>query len=53
MGGDIKGLQLAEFLVKRGRSVTIVEESETFWRRDEHGESGSSQPVVEQKGRRL
>ena len=28
MGGDIKGLQLAEFLVKRGRSVTVVEEAE-------------------------
>ena len=24
MGGDIKGLQLAEFLLKRGRKVTIV-----------------------------
>jgi 2,4-dienoyl-CoA reductase (NADPH2) len=28
MGGDIKGLQLAEFLIKRGRSVTVVEETE-------------------------
>jgi 2,4-dienoyl-CoA reductase (NADPH2) len=26
MGGDIQGCQLAEFLVKRGRKVTIVEE---------------------------
>ncbi len=30
MGGDIKGLQLAEFLVKRGRKVTVVEESRTL-----------------------
>jgi len=28
MGGDIKGIQLATFLFKRGRKVTIVEESE-------------------------
>lgn len=26
MGGDIKGLQLAEFLLKRGRKVTVVTE---------------------------
>jgi 2,4-dienoyl-CoA reductase (NADPH2) len=26
MGGDIKGLQLAEFLIKKGRKVTIVSE---------------------------
>ena len=30
MGGGIKGLQLAAFLVKRGRKVTVVEEMETI-----------------------
>jgi len=28
IGGDIQGCQLAEFLVERGRKVTIVEEAE-------------------------
>ncbi len=32
MGGDIKGLQLAEFLIKRGRKVTVVtEEAANKW----------------------
>jgi 2,4-dienoyl-CoA reductase (NADPH2) len=30
MGGAIQGCQLAEFLVKRGRKVTVVEESDQF-----------------------
>lgn len=30
MGGGLQGCQLAEFLVKRGRSVTIVESSEVL-----------------------
>jgi 2,4-dienoyl-CoA reductase (NADPH2) len=30
MGGDIQGLELAEFLVKRGRKVTVVEEGDKF-----------------------
>jgi len=37
LGGDLKGLEAAEFLVKRGRKVTVLEESDTvgegmnFW----------------------
>ena len=32
MGGDIKGLQLAEFLLKRGRKVTVVtEDADDKW----------------------
>ena len=31
MGGAIQGCQLAEFLVKRGRKVTVVEESDQVW----------------------
>ena len=30
MGGAIQGCQLADFLVKRGRKVTIVETAETL-----------------------
>ena len=30
IGGAIQGIELAEFLVKRGRQVTIVEQSEKF-----------------------
>ncbi len=30
IGGDIQGLELAEFLVKRGRKVTVVETSDKF-----------------------
>jgi len=30
IGGDIQGLQLAEFLVRRGREVTVVEASDKF-----------------------
>ena len=30
VGGDIQGLEVAEFLVKRGRKVTIVETSDTL-----------------------
>ncbi|MCP4608286.1 MAG: FAD-dependent oxidoreductase [Planctomycetes bacterium] len=30
IGGEMQGCELAEFLVKRGRQVTIVEESETM-----------------------
>ncbi|AZI35370.1 putative NADH-dependent oxidoreductase [Caenibius tardaugens NBRC 16725] len=32
IGGDLVGLELAEFLAERGRSVTVIDESEHFGR---------------------
>jgi len=32
VGGDLVGLELAEFLAERGRSVTVIDESEHFGR---------------------
>jgi NADPH-dependent 2,4-dienoyl-CoA reductase/sulfur reductase-like enzyme len=32
VGGDLVGLELAEFLAERGRTVTVIDESETFGR---------------------
>ena len=32
IGGELVGLELAEFLVERGRSVAVVEDSATFGR---------------------